>query len=177
MVLQTLRKGARLACILVLLAAAGAETLQAQTFGRAGDVESVGTAYRVFTRPGEATVQILVMGLGGGIYEVGESTRLDELLALIGGAQGVEIGQQSSAFTRETTVRLYRLNAGERTLIYEAPIEQMLLEPGQHPALRDGDFFAIEIVNRDRLNWRDGLRLLSSVGTLVLVIDRLVGRL
>lgn len=176
MVLQTLRKAGRIACLLVLLATAGAETLQAQTFGRAGDVQSVGTAYHVFTRPGEATVQIIVMGLGGGIYEVGESTRLDELLALIGGAQGEEIGQQQSGLTRRTTVRLYRMTGGQRSLIYEAPIEEVLLDPGTHPELRDGDYLGIEIVNRTRLGWRDGLRLLTSVGTLILVVDRLARR-
>ena len=150
--------------------------LRAQTFGRLGDIESQGTAYHVYARPGDATVQVLVMGLGSGIYEVSSGTRLDELLALIGGATGSTFGAQSSNMRRTTTLRLYRLNDEERTLLYESSVEEMLMHPGTYPELQDGDLFLVETMLRSRLEWRDALRLIMTTASLILIIDRLVQR-
>ena len=147
-----------------------------QTFGRVGDIESRGTAYHVYARPGDATVQILVMGINGGIYEVTDGTRLDELLALVGGATGPEIGQQSQTISRRTTVRLYRGTEGNRSLIYEAPLEQVLLEPHQHPRLIDGDLFLIETLTRTRFSWRTVIQVIGGMASLALLVERLSRR-
>ena len=147
-----------------------------QTFGRVGDIEAIGTAYHVYARPGDATVQILVMGINGGIYEVTDGTRLDELLALVGGATGPEIGLQSATISRQTTVRLYRGSEGDRSLIYEAPLEQVLLAPHQHPRLLDGDLFLIETVTRNRFSWRDALSIIGGLASVALLVERISRR-
>lgn len=148
-----------------------------QTFGRVGEIDARGTAYHVYARPGDATVQILVMGVNGGIYEVTDGTRLDELLALVGGASGPEIGQQFPTISRETTVRLYRGAEGNRSLIYEAPLEQVLLEPHQHPRLLDGDLFLIETTTRNRFSWRDALSIVSGLASVALLVERIARRI
>ena len=147
-----------------------------QTFGRVGEIEARGTAYHVYARPGDATVQILVMGLAGGIYEVTDGTRLDELLALVGGAAGPEIGVQTPTVTRQTTVRLYRGSEGNRSLIYAAPLEQVLLEPHEHPRLLDGDLFLIETVTRNKFSWRDIISVIGGAASLALLVERLSRR-
>lgn len=162
-----------LSCVLFLSVALPS---QAQTFGRVGDIESRGTSYHVYARPGDATVQVLVMGFGGGIYEVTDGTRLDELLALVGGATGPEIGPQDRLIRRTTTVRLYRGSEGRRSLIYEAPLEQMLLETDQHPRLLDGDLFLIETETRRRFSFRDGVQIIGGLASFALLIDRIARR-
>lgn len=147
-----------------------------QTFGRVGEVDARGTAYHVYARPGDATVQVLVMGLGGGVYEVTDGTRLDELLALIGGAEGPDIGLQNPRTIRQTHVRLYRGSEGSRSLIYEAPLEQVLLNPTEHPRLLDGDLFLIETEMRNRFQWRDALTIVGGLASLALLIERISRR-
>lgn len=156
--------------LLVAMAMLIAWPIQAQEFGRVGDVEAVGTSYHVFTRPGEATVQVLVLGAGGGIYEVAADTEIDEFLALMGGVPS--FGVRSDKNRIEVTIRLYRGQEGARTLIYEAPIEEMLTNPGQYPELRDEDVFVVETVEKSRIGWRDVLSIFTSVSSLILLVDR-----
>ncbi|HMB93799.1 MAG TPA: hypothetical protein VKP65_23300 [Rhodothermales bacterium] len=145
--------------------------VQAQELGRLGDVQATGTSYHVFARPGEATVQVLVVGSSGGIYELGADTRLDEFLALIGGAPG--FGSSSSARKVKVTIQLYREQEGRRTLVYEAPMEQMVTEPGQYPRLQEGDVFVVEIVEKNRIGWRDVLSVVTGISSIVLLAARI----
>ena len=144
---------------------------QAQEIGRVGDIETAGTSYHVFARPGEATVQILVLGDGGGIYKIGAETKLDEFLALIGGAPG--FGVRTSQSRTSVTIQLYRVEGGRRTLVYEAPMEQMFTEPGQYPRLQDGDVFVVETKERNRIGWRDVLSVVTGISAIVLLVARL----
>lgn len=162
-------------CCLLAAAVAVSEG-RAQEFGRVGDIETRGTSYYVFARPGDATVQVLVMGLGGGIYEISNGTRLDELLALVGGASDTNIGQRTERQVRTTTVRLYRMQGPQRVLIYEAPLQEMLLEPGTYPTLQDEDLFIVETLDETRFDWRDGLRIVTSAASVLLLIERIVRR-
>ena len=144
---------------------------------RAQNLGGVGvppTGVQVFASPGEATVQVLVLNsLGGsGVFQVGLDTRLDELLVVSGAA----VQQQIRGEKRTTTVRLYREGGGARTLVYEAPLEEMLRAPGEYPNLQDGDIFTVETVvdpPTPKFTWRDGLSIVSSVSTVVLLVMRL----
>lgn len=144
-----------------------------QEYGRLGDIQYSGTSYHIFARPGEATVQVIVMGAGGGIYEIGENTRLDELFALVGGGGQVDLSERPSALT---SVRLYRNQSAQRSLVYDASIEEMLTYPGAYPTLRDGDVFVIESKPIQRFGWRDGLSILTGVSALLLVSERILRR-
>ncbi len=142
---------------------------QAQVVGRLGDVQASGVSYHTYARPGEATVQILVLGdVPSGIYEIAAETRLDEFLALMGGA-----GDTSPGVTRKVSVRLLRDGGAGREVLYKAPMDDVLLYPDRHPDLLDGDILDIEVKQRERFGWRDGLQILTSATSLIILIDRL----
>ncbi len=142
----------------------------AQVVGRLGKVQTSGVNYATFAEPGEPTVRILVLGDEmNGIFEVGSRMRLDELVALAGqnGPGAVQEGR------REVKIRVLRETDGRREAIYESDYEWLLMEPTRYPELRDGDILSIETKIKRRINWRDGLSILSSLSSIVLIIDRL----
>lgn len=160
----------RLLGLIVLLAGGLVAPVQGQAIGRVGSVNAQGTAYKVFAEPAEATVQVLVLGgVSSGIYEIGVGTDLGELFALTGGAQWYDTRQ----VRRQSTARLYRSHEQQRSLVYEASIEDMLQNTGEYPVLRDGDLFVVEVDERPRFDWRDGLRLFTAVNTVLLLASRL----
>ncbi len=150
--------------------------VQAQEFNRFDNMRAEGTSYHIFAKQGEATIQILVLGKMGssGIYEVGVGIELDQLLALTGGT----IPAASTGSETRVTVRLFREGTGRRDLVYEAPLERMLAEPGLYPPLQDGDVLTVETftIERDRFGWRDALSIVTSLTSIVLLIDRIAGR-
>lgn len=143
----------------------------AQEFGRIGNYEIEGVPYRVFTKIGEPTVQVYVVGqAGAGLYEVGASTDMVRLFTFAGGAVPVD----TRTLKREVTVRLYRLQGGTRQVIYEAPALAMLEQPGGTPALQDGDVMVVEAVEeaKNRFTWREAFQIVSTVASLVLLVER-----
>ncbi len=160
--------------VLVLLGMAGLQgpEARAQEFGRIGDYEIQGVPYVVFAKVGEPTVQVYVVGTAGtGLYEVGASTDLVRLFTFAGGT----VPANTRTVRREVTVRVYRLQGGVRQVVYEAPALEMISQPGGTPALQDGDVMVIEAVEepKQRFTWREGLQILTSAASIVLLIDRL----
>ena len=147
--------------------------VSAQEFKRLEDINSTGTAYNIFAKEGEATLQVLVLGnLGAsGIYEIGANIELDQLLAL----SGATLPQNTSGVTTNVTVRLFREGAGRRELVYEAPMDQMLSEPGLYPSLQDGDLLTIDAVTRERnrITFLEGIRIVGAVAALITLFERL----
>lgn len=156
-----LRLTAGLACCLLLVA--GPALGQ-----RFSEYEVSGTSYRVFARPGQNTIQVLVIGNGGqsGLYKIGADTDLARLLALSGGASG---GGRT-----ETTIRLYRPQDGQRELVFEAELNRLIEESGSSPALQAGDVIQIESVERRGFGWRDALQIVTAVATTTFAIERIV---
>ena len=150
--------------------------VQAQEFKRFDNINAEGVSYHIFAKQGEATVQILVLGsvASPGVYEIGVGIELDQLLALTG---GTTLATSTGSETR-VTVRLFREGTGRRDLVYEAPLERMLAEPGLYPPLQDGDVLTVETITieRDRFGWRDALSIVTSLTSIVLLIDRIAGR-
>jgi len=145
--------------------------VKAQEFGRIGTYTITNTSYHAFARPGEATIQVLVLGsVNAGIYEVGVGTDLGELLALTGTA----IPERTKGEKRTLTIRLYREVDGIRNLIYEAPIQQMLNEPKNYPDLQEQDIFMVETIVREKKDWYQIVRTGISIISLGLLIDRLI---
>ncbi|PEN12633.1 hypothetical protein CRI94_14050 [Longibacter salinarum] len=155
----------------------------AQRFGRIEDTQS-NVAYFYHAQPGEATVQVSVWGTipRPGIYEVSDSTDLDKLLTMAGGAP-VE-PRQAKRDPATITVRVYRPNSttgtspeSDRTLQFEAKLDEMLNGSVVYPTLRDDDIIVVEtILPRQRFTWRDAISVLSSAGTLTLLALRIFGR-
>jgi len=119
-----------------------------------GGRQAGGTAYFTFARPGQNTIEVLVLGgRQAGIYEIGEDINLGQLMALAGGG-----GREG----RRTKVRLYlyRLEGGQRTRVLKEGMEDFASR-SQYPSLQDGDVIRIE--TRERFNWRDILQISGTV--------------
>ena len=53
-------------------------------------------------------------------------------------------------------------------------MENEILVLNDDPVLLSGDVIVADAMVKQRFNWRDGLAVLTSVGTLILIIERLV---
>lgn len=136
------------------------------------DVISQGTSYHVFAQPGEATIEVLVLGdAAAGVYVIGGETDLSKFLALIGGA-GAESVSPSTEITK--TIRLLRQAGEGRSVVYEARLEDLLRDSDSYPALRNGDVFTVETTVRNRFNLRDTLSIVSTLASVTLLVLRLV---
>lgn len=152
---------------LILLAAAPALAQRNPT-----DVISQGTSYHVFAQPGEATIEVLVLGdASSGIYVVGSGTDLSKFLALIGGAGSERTTDDTEV---KKMIRLLREEGGQRVVVYEAQLEELLREPSAYPQLQDGDVFTVETEVSRRFSLRDTLSIVSSLGTLTLLVIRII---
>lgn len=153
----------------LLAASLCATSSYAQEVGRMGRVTATGVPYFVYAEAGEPTIQVHVVGGASGIYEIGTSTRFDEFLTLATPSPGIQGGT-----SQRITVRLYRTAAGQRQLVYERRVSELLnAPPATLPSLQEGDFVYVEVRTRERFSWRDGLRIVTSLGTVILLIDRL----
>jgi hypothetical protein len=155
------------------LLALAAHPVSAQVTASPTDVISSGTAYYLFTEPGQATIRVIVLGaVSPGIYEIGEGVTLSELVSLVRGNPSGEISDQTS---REVRVQLYRESGGLRAVIYEADYDDFLRRPGSHPSLEDNDALVVEVTTRKRLQFRDVLQIVSATASLTLLVLRLTG--
>jgi hypothetical protein len=158
------------AVAVLLLIALPIESATAQAFGGATGQEAQGVSYHRFARPGEATVRVWVVSdTRSGLYEIGESVSLGELLVLSGTGPGIITVRER----RNTTVRVYRGDRSTRGMIYEASFEEMLQNPGAYPSLRTEDAVVVETRVRQRFQWRDALTIVSAASTTILLIDRI----
>ena len=152
---------------LCLMLAAGPAWAQQQG---AGGREAGGTAYYTFARPGQNTIEVLVLGGGrSGIYEIGENINLGKLMALAGGGGG--------GGNTKVTVHLFRLENGERARILEERLTTFTERP-QYPPLRDGDVVRIEVRQQEQFGWRDVLRISTAITSLTFTVLRIfdIGR-
>ncbi len=146
-------------------------TLQAQTLG---DLISNTGAYYKFADPTDITIDLKVWGAVGnpGLYEVRQGMRLSTLLSLTGGPKGVESNTRTK---RILTIRLWRPqpNGGPYRAIFEIQMENEILVLNDDPVLLSGDVIVADELVKLRFGWRDGLAILTSVASLVLIIDTL----
>lgn len=143
----------------------------AQEYGRVEKTESNVNSYFYHVQPGNATVQVQVLGDVGasGLYEVDQGTDLGQLLALSGGP----FSNSRQHLTRRTvTVRLYRHQSPTRELFYEADLEHAMTDTEAYPTLQDGDVLSVEITERRRFSWRDGFTIVNTVALLALAAER-----
>lgn len=160
--------------VAILLVLGFAQAGLAQEFGRTQELLEGNnqTAYFVFARPGEATIQVHVMGAGGsGVYEVSEETDLGTLLVLTG---GMMLPPRLKGEERNTTIRLYHREGDRRSLSYEASLEAFVADPGGYPLLREGDVVAIETIEKRRFSWRDLFSIGTAAATIVIAVDRVL---
>ncbi len=165
----------RLLMALVVAGSVGlAPAVQAQEFGRLQEMKDrSNVAYFYHAAPGEATVQVSVWGAPRpGIYEVSDTTALDELVTMAG---GIPLEPRPENQKRpEITVRLYRPKATGRTLLFEAPFEEILSGEEQFEGLKDSDILVVETVEQTQFTWRDALSFSSTALSLGLLVVRII---
>lgn len=147
----------------------------AQEFGRLEEMKDrTNVAYFYHARPGEATVQVSVWGTveRPGIYEVGDTTAVDELLTMAGGAP-IQPRQENEDPAR-ITVRLYRPRRGGRSLLFEANIDSILAGKADPPEIKDKDVLTVETVQPVNFTWRDALSLSSVTLNLAVLVVRIL---
>jgi hypothetical protein len=134
-----------------------------------------------YARPGDFTMLVSVWGDVGrrGRYEVPVGTDIGQLLSLAGGP-GADIRGTVGADTwsrrqaGKTIVRLSRLGGGEgRQIVMELRIEDLLRLRESNVPLQDGDIIMIDRVRP--FNIWDIFSLVSTSGTLILLLDRIFG--
>ena len=163
----------RVPLALSLALALAPAALAQQTFGTVEDRQTNAQGYYFHVLPGEATKEISVWGTVRlpGTYVVGAGANLGQVLSLAGGPL---LGPLPDRTRRTVTVRVYRQDGDARTLAYEAPMEQMVREPAAHPDLRTGDVVEVETRETRSRDYRDTLAVVSSLGTLAVVILQVV---
>lgn len=157
-------------CWAFLIMGPAADGARAQNL--TGGVQSEGTSYHLYARPGQNTVQVLVLGSGiqAGLYEVGEGTDIAQLVGLSGYRPGVRRARDD----RTVTIQLYRDNTnGQRGLVYDSSLSDLVAEQSAYPTLQTGDIVRVEVVDRERFSWRDGLQIFTAGAAIALTIERL----
>ncbi len=154
--------------VLLMIGVAGG-TVQAQTLD---DLRSNSAAYYRFADPTDITIDLKVWGAvsNPGLYEVRQGMRLSTLLSLAGGPQGAE---RTTRTRRILTIRLWRPqpNGGPYQAIFETQMQDEIVVLNDDPVLLSGDVIVADEVVEQRFGWRDGLTILTSVASLVLIID------
>lgn len=170
------RRARMLLLVGLLMAGVGSglgPSAQAQEFGRLQELET-NVAYFFHARPGEATIQVSVWGTvpAPGIYEVPDSTDLDKLLTMAGGAPLQPRPERQDR--PEITVRVFRPQQSERTLLFEARIEEILSGSKGFNQFQDNDVLVVESVEQESFTWRDLLSFSSTAISLALLVVRIV---
>ena len=164
--------------VLVAVVAASAP-LRAQTFGEVEQRRSTSQAYFVHVLPGEATVVVSVWGTvqRPGTYEVSAGMDMGEVLSLAGGPILAPIRQTTETdLTRETRVRLYRIDGAARTRLYDATLGEMVAAPAAYPTLAEGDVVEVTTfeTERRRWTWRDTATLGGLAASALIAISQFV---
>ena len=135
-----------------------------------------------YARPGQPTMTIYVWGSVSkpGIWVVEREATLVEILSLV----NVQTEGNTQAGVRaDRFLRVYRASEGaipsegpypDHTLIYEMPIEEMLISPQPDLKFRDEDILAVEIeTHRTWFTLRNISSVIGTVASLTLLIIRL----
>lgn len=144
------------------------------------DVISQGTAFYVYTEPGAPTIEVLLVQPGGraGIFRVSEETTLTEFISLAGSTGPANLETRERIQT--TTIRVLRLEGAVRQPVYEATLERLVREPGQHPNLQDGDVVEVETTVEEvdpPFTFTDALDVSARVASVVSLVILLIAQL
>jgi protein involved in polysaccharide export with SLBB domain len=131
-----------------------------------------------FAQPGDFTMLVSVWGNVGrsGRYEVPVGTNIGDLLSLAGGpGADVRGAPGSDVYSRrggDTIVRLSRLTSREgREIVLEYRIDDLLRLKERDVPLQEGDIIMIDQIRK--FNVWDVFQLISTSGTLLLLLDRI----
>lgn len=154
-----------------LLVACFTGSLHAQSL----DMLQGGTgAFFTFAEPSDITIEVKVWGAvnSPGLYEIRQGLHLSTLFSLAGGPQN---SVQDDRTNRTFTLRLYRSQgSSDPVLFLEKQVENDILLLNEDPVLMHGDLLVLEERVKQKFGWRDGLSVVTGIGTLILVAERVI---
>ena len=135
-----------------------------------------GAAVYRYVEPGNPTMDVRVWGAVGrpGVYQVARDTDLIALLTLAGGPM---ISVDDDRVRRNVSVQVTRGDGASRARVAEMPLEELTFGTARLPDLQNGDVVTVNVVSRSRFTWRDALTVVSSAGTVALLVLRISDRL
>lgn len=159
----------RLYAAVLFMVTAASSLLPAQSFTRM-DETTTNTAYFFYARPGDPTIQVWVWGVQApGLYEIRSDVNVGQVLTMAGGPP---LQTREQRMRVNSILKVYRGGVGERALIYDARLEDVLAR-ADYPPLQDGDVLVLETLTRRLLSWRDVVQVAAAASTLVLLVDRI----
>ena len=143
-------------------------------FRRLGEIDTNIETFHYMVTPGAATIEISAFGdmSHPGIYVLEEGASLAFLLALTGGSD--TFNQPGVRYIK--TVRRFRNTGGSQSMIYEAPMEDVMAQVANAPVLSEGDVVTLEVIQKRKLDWRDIFTIIGPVLSTLLLIDQLSNR-
>lgn len=129
-------------------------------------------AFYNYSSSGDVTITMHVWGTVRfpGLYEIPRGTRLSEVISLAGGPQFPERNRRSN---RTVKLQLHRNTGTNLEVKYEAEMANEIVFLETDPIVEQGDFLSFEAVVRRGISWRDIFPIVSMVGTLTIMVDRL----
>ena len=157
---------------LFFLPAMAGEAALAQGFEGGGDQRYLYNrgGFYTYADPGDITITVNVWGnvRFPGLYQLREGTTLSEVISYCGSSE--ETTLLSTRRTRQTVVKVSRLDAnGARRVVFEEDLRELVYAPSI-PVVVEGDVVLIDVIESERLNWRD----LVPVGGVVLGAANLI---
>ncbi len=141
-------------------------------------VASPGQSATVFryADPGQPTLALQIWGdvRAPGLYVIERETDLVRLLSLAGGPHipGERPRQRTSV-----TVSISRSDGTSRSEFFSTGLDDLHSGAVTPPALQEGDIVRVDTIIREVFHWRDAAAIVSSAGTLALLILRITDRL
>lgn len=125
-----------------------------------------------YARSGRPTITVFIWGEVGtpGVWRVEPDVDLIELLSVV---RVTGIGVDEVGTRRRTILRIYREEGGQRSEIYNVPLERIVSEGGAYPAFQDGDVLEVVTRSRGRVSFRIVAQVIGAASAVALLIIRL----
>jgi hypothetical protein len=134
-----------------------------------------GASVYSFYERGQPTIAVQVWGDSrAGLYVVEQGTDLNRLLTIAGGPA---IPPDHARERVNVTVSITRLTDGVRSEYFSAHVDDLSSGRIPPPTLAEGDIVRVDTTIRPVFNWRDGAQIVSTLGTLALLVLRITDRL
>jgi|FLOH01.1.fsa_nt_gi hypothetical protein len=132
-------------------------------------------AFYSYSEPGDVTIRVHVWGAVRypGLYEIPRGSKLSELVSLSGGPT---VGERAKKSTRTVELKLHRNDGNMRQVIYQTTMQNEIVVRTEDPVLQADDVLSYEAVLKQGFQWRDVFPIVSMVGTIVLIADRITAK-
>lgn len=143
----------------------------AQRLSRLEQTETNVNAHYYYVQSGTPTIKTAVLGTvrHPGYYIISQGTRLDDLVALSGGAI---LDDRQRRDRRMVTFVLQRSTSQGQRVVYETTTAATRVDLSNAPRLMDGDVLTVEVTTRRRFGLRDTLTVVNTLALVALAVER-----